>query len=194
MCEQENRVVVAAQVVLDRLVPLPDRPEVILDLELGDLVVHPPADDRSFEELDRAYKIKPDAEVAFDFGLAYKALGPKQTARQWLEKSVELDPKRAETWFRLGEVYQDSNQPGDDRKMIAAFDKATRLGVEEEAKGAQLDWLTEAFYTLGDQYMLVHDLSGAKRAWQQYVDRHPKDQTRYKTAVDALATTLKSVP
>jgi tetratricopeptide (TPR) repeat protein len=149
---------------------------------------------KSIEELDRAYKIKPDAEVAFDFGLAYKAIGPKQTARQWLEKSVELDPKRAETWFRLGEVYQDSNQPGDDRKMIDAFEKATRLGLEEEAKGAQLDWLTEAFYTLGDQYMLVHNLSGAKHAWQQYIGRHPKDQTRYKTAYEALATTLKSVP
>jgi hypothetical protein len=78
--------------------------------------------------------------------------------------------------------------------MIAAFDKATRLGLEEEAKGAQLDWLTEAFYTLGDQYSLIHDLSGQKRAWQQYVGRHPKDPTRYKTAEEALATTLKSVP
>lgn len=149
---------------------------------------------KSIEELDHAYKIQPDAEVAFDFGLAYKALGPKATARQWLEKSVELDPKRAESWFRLGEVYQDSNAPGDDRKMIVAFDKATRLGLEEEAKGDHLDWLTDAFYTLGDQYMLVHDLSGAKRAWQTFVGRHPKDQTRLTTAQNALATSLKSVP
>jgi tetratricopeptide (TPR) repeat protein len=149
---------------------------------------------KSLEELDHAYKIKPDAEVAFDFGLAYKTLGPKPVAIQWLEKSVQLDPKRAESWFRLGELYQDSNRPGDDRKMLAAFEKATRLGLEEEAKGAQLDWLTEAFYTLGDEYMLVHDLSGAKHAWQTYVDRHPKDQTRYTTAQNALATTLKSVP
>jgi tetratricopeptide (TPR) repeat protein len=149
---------------------------------------------KSIEDLDRAYKIKPDADVAFDFGLAYKALGPQATARQWLEKSAELDPKRAETWFRLGEVYQDSNAPGDDRKMVAAFEKATRLGLEEEAKGAKLDWLTEAFYTLGDQYQLLHDLSGQKRAWQTYIGRHPKDQTRYTTAQNALATTLKSVP
>jgi tetratricopeptide (TPR) repeat protein len=149
---------------------------------------------KSIEELDRAYKIKPDAGVAFDFGLAYKALGPKPTAIQWLEKSVQLDPNHAEAWFRLGELYQDTNRPGDDRKMLAAFEKATRLGLEEEGRGEQLDWLTEAFYTLGDEYMLVHDLSGAKHAWQTYVGRHPKDVTRLTTAQNALATTLKSVP
>ena len=78
--------------------------------------------------------------------------------------------------------------------MIDALDKATRLGTEEEAQGKTLDWLTEAFYTLGDQYMLVHNESGAKRAWQKYVDRKPKDQAHYRTATEALATSLKSAP
>jgi tetratricopeptide (TPR) repeat protein len=145
-------------------------------------------------ELDHAYKIKADAEVALNFGLAYKTLGPKPTAIQWLETSAKLDGKRAETWFRLGELYRDSNRPGDDHKMIDALDRATRLGVEEEAKGAQLDWLTEAFYTLGDQYMLVHNESAAKRAWSTYVARRPKDVTHLETATNALQTTLKSVP
>ena len=81
--------------------------------------------------------------------------------------------------------------------MIDALAKATKLGLEDENQGKTVDWLTEAFYTLGDQYMLVHNLSGAKKAWQTYVDRsqaHPKDQARYTTAVNALNTTLKSVP
>jgi tetratricopeptide (TPR) repeat protein len=152
---------------------------------------------KSIEELDHAWKIKHDANVAYDFGLAYKTLGPKPTAIGWLEESTRLDPKRADVWYELGSLYQDSNRRGDDRKMIDALDKATRLGLEEEAQGKNLDWLTEAFYTLGDQYMLVHNLSGAKKAWRTYVDRsqaHPKDQARYTTAVNQLNTTLSSVP
>jgi tetratricopeptide (TPR) repeat protein len=149
---------------------------------------------KSIEELDHAWKIKHDANVAYDFGLAYKTLGPKPTAIGWLEESTRLDPKRAEVWYELGSLYQDSNRRGDDKKMIDAFEKATKLGLEDEAQGKTVDWLTEAFYTLGDEYMLIHNFSGAKRAWQTYVERHPKDQTRYTTAINALQTTLKSAP
>ncbi|MBV8760239.1 MAG: tetratricopeptide repeat protein [Deltaproteobacteria bacterium] len=149
---------------------------------------------KSIDELAHAYKIKEDAGVAYNFGLAYATLGPKPTAIQWLETSTRLDPKNADAWYALGELYRDSNRPGDNLKVVGALDKATRLAVEEEAKGRPIDWLTEAFYTLGDQYQLLHDESGQKRAWQKYVDRHPKDQAHYTTAQQALATTLKSVP
>jgi tetratricopeptide (TPR) repeat protein len=149
---------------------------------------------KSIEELDHAWKIQHDANVAYDFGMAYKTLGPKVTAIGWLEESTRIDPKRADVWYELGTLYQDSNRRGDDRKMIDALARATKLGVDDENQGKTVDWLTEAFYTLGDQYSLVHDLSGQKRAWQTYVDRKPKDQTRYTTALNALQTTLKSVP
>ena len=75
----------------------------------------------------------------------------------------------------------------------ATLDKATRLGADDEAQGKTIDWLTEAYYTLGDQYMLVHNESAAKRAWQTYVERHPKDTTHLQTVETALSTTLKSV-
>jgi len=79
--------------------------------------------------------------------------------------------------------------------MVDALEKATRLGVKEEATtGKTIDWLTDAFYTLGDQYQLVHNESGQKHAWQKYVDRKPKDQARYTEVMNALATSLKSVP
>jgi len=149
---------------------------------------------KSIDELAHAFKIKEDAEVAYDFGLAYKTLGPKPTAIQWLETSVRLEPKHADAWYELAELYRDSNRPGDDRKVIHALENATRLGAEDESAGKQVDWLTDAYYTLGDQDSLVHDESGQKRAWQKFVDRHPKDQSRYTTAVNALNTTLKSVP
>ena len=87
-------------------------------------------------------------------------------------------------------AYVDAGPPPPD-----CLEELPGLGARIRAvRAARTDWLTDAFYTLGDQDMLVHDLSGAKRAWQHYVDRHPKDQTRYTTAYNALATTLKSVP
>ncbi len=148
---------------------------------------------KSIDELAHAFKIKEDAGVAYDFGLAYKTLGPKPTAIQWLETSARLEPKSADTWYQLAELYRDVNRPGDDRRVIEALEKATRLGAEEEAKGTQLDWLTEAYYTLGDQYQLIHNESGQKAAWQRYMDRHPKDQQHITTVTQALSTTLKSV-
>jgi predicted Zn-dependent protease len=149
---------------------------------------------KAVEELSHAWKIKEDPEIAYNFGLAYATLGPKPTAIGWLETSARLDSKRADTWYQLGVLYQDSNRRGDDHRMIDALEKATRLGLEDEAKGnTPPDWLTEAFYTLGDQYMLVHNESGAKRAWMKYVDRKPRDQAHLSQATTALNTTLSSV-
>ena len=42
--------------------------------------------------------------------------------------------------------------------------------------------------------MILHNESGAKRAWLKYVERAPKDQARYTEVTRMLATTLKAAP
>jgi tetratricopeptide (TPR) repeat protein len=152
---------------------------------------------KALEALLDANKLKgDDKEVTFEIGLCYKTLGAleqRQAAIKWLLEAKKLDEKRAEISFLLGELWADSdiNKPA---LAAGAYTSATILAADEQKKtgAAAPDWLSEAYYKLGDlEYGLGH-MPAAKRAFQSYVDSSPANVDHLKDARHKLNYELKT--
>ena len=117
--------------------------------------------------LTAAAKLAPnDDDVKFNVAITSKNLGQPAVAIKWLDAEAK---KNARTWWELGQLYQDANS----RPAAGALEQATRLGAEEEKAGTKLDWLTEAYYQLGQVQYMEHNAAAARAAYQHYVDRSP---------------------
>jgi predicted Zn-dependent protease len=118
--------------------------------------------------LQAAAKLAPnDGDVMFNVGIASKNLGQPQIAIKWLNA---VPKKNARTWWELGQLYQDANSGS----TAGALEQATRLGAEEEKAGTKVDWLTEAYYRLGEVEYIAHNAVAARAAYQHYVERGPQ--------------------
>ena len=125
-----------------------------------------------------------DPEVAYGMGLAYVGLNQRKEAITWLNKSMVAKP-RAIAAYRLALLYLDADQGG---ATVSSLTTAVKLGLEEEVQsGKLLEWLTDAMYTLGQMEYERRNHGAAKRAWNQYIARSPKDQARVDEVKRALA-------
>ncbi|MBS1123989.1 MAG: Tetratricopeptide 2 repeat protein, partial [Deltaproteobacteria bacterium] len=135
-----------------------------------------------------AYKIKPDAEVAYNLGLAYVELQQEPTAIQWLQRSLQSRP-HAEAYWNLGQLLANRNQV---REAAAAIEEATRMALVEERKTAKpISWLTDALYKLGRVQKDVPNDAAAREAWEKYMGRTPPPGAARNEVQQALATSLK---
>jgi tetratricopeptide (TPR) repeat protein len=131
---------------------------------------------REFEKaagpLQAAIKLHPDdPDVMYSLGLTAKALQQFKSAVEWMRKSVRIKPL-GESYYQLGDLY-DKEQVNNEREAIASFQQATALGQQEETKtGKQVPWLTDAWYRLA---LLWKDTCNAKRPFQEFVSRAPKN-------------------
>ena len=127
---------------------------------------------KAIPPLLEAFKIMPeDPEVPYLIGVAYQELDVKPTAVEWLKRASAIRPK-AEAGYRLGQLYNDLNQPGPAANALAS---ATRLGIDEEKKtGTAPPWLTDALYRLGRVANDAHDEAAARAAWEKYVIEIPR--------------------
>jgi tetratricopeptide (TPR) repeat protein len=142
-----------------------------------------------------AFKLKADdPEVAFLLGVAYAGMGQKPTAVGWLKRSYE-QRARAETAYRLGQLYQDPdiNQAG---AAAGAYGNATRLAFEEMKKEgtAQPAWYPDALFFHGRMSLDTGDEAAAKRAWEQWLGLKPPppNNARRKEVERDLATRLRN--
>jgi len=71
-----------------------------------------------------------DAFIANNIGIAYRSTGRLGTAKRWLEKSIELNDRRAKVYVALGQVLGEIGDTEESRKM---FDRALALEPENEA-------------------------------------------------------------
>jgi predicted Zn-dependent protease len=117
--------------------------------------------------LEAAAKLAPnDDDVKFNVAITSKNLGQPGAAIKWFNAETK---KNARTYWELGQLYQDANSGS----AAGALEQATRLGAEEEKAGTKLDWLTEAYYQLGEVQHIAHNDVAARAAYQHYVDRSP---------------------
>jgi tetratricopeptide (TPR) repeat protein len=150
--------------------------------------------DLAAKPLAEANKLNPkDPDVMFNLGLTAAKLGGdanKRAAVAWLVKSSLIKPQ-AETSHQLGMLYDDLNQVA---FAVKAWDSATKLAAEvEKQTGKPVEWLTEAYYQLGNDIEITHtDCHGQRDAWEHYVSRNPKPGARLDGARRALATSLKT--
>jgi tetratricopeptide (TPR) repeat protein len=135
-----------------------------------------------------AYKIRADADVATNLGLAYKELQQNPTAIQWLSKAIELRPN-AEASMNLGELYFMAN---DGAKAAKAYTVATDAAlVQEKRTGKPVPWVTSALYRLGALQRDLRNDAATYDAWQKYVDHNPPKGAELNEVKNALATWLR---
>jgi tetratricopeptide (TPR) repeat protein len=131
-----------------------------------------------------------DPDVMFNLGLTAAKLLQKPAAVAWFVKSSLIKPQ-AETSYQLGLLYDDLNQAS---YAVKAWTDATKLAAEREKQsGKQVEWLTDAYYQLGNDIPLARgDCHAQREAWERYVSRNPPPSARLDEARRALATSLKS--
>lgn len=123
-----------------------------------------------------------DAEAWMSLGDLYAQIGDSVKSEAAYKKVTELDPEHAyRTYFNLGAVIEnrDNLSEAEHRKAADAFRKAIEIKPDYALAHRQLG------YTL----LRAGDLSGAKKAFQKYLELDPK-------ADDAaeIRSTVKSLP
>jgi tetratricopeptide (TPR) repeat protein len=146
---------------------------------------------REFEKaevpLGNAYHLdEHNAEVLFNLGLVNIRLASGNPQRyglaiKWLNLALHEKPT-AEAYYQLGELYRDPNvnQPA---KAIDSLRQATQLGAKLETPNKKLEWLTMAYYRLG-QLLEQRSPGGceAKEPYVQFLQRQPPDGTERRAA------------
>ncbi|HTR55550.1 MAG TPA: tetratricopeptide repeat protein [Kofleriaceae bacterium] len=145
--------------------------------------------DKAIAPLQAANKLAPtDSWVMFELGVDAKNLGQPKVAIQWLEKAMAAE-QRAEGYYLLGELYYDTNNPP---AAARTYEKATVLGLADEKKGLNVDWLTDAYYWAGRVHMDMHDERGATRPWRLYMQHNPPANAHTDEVRSSLGTTLRN--
>jgi len=146
---------------------------------------------------------KTSSEVMYNMGLAYYGLRSKnaiykKTAAEWFEDALRGQPElslaeRAETQFKLGDLYFDLNKPP---QSAGAFDKATKLGEQmEKDLGVAPKWLTDTYFRLGQVYEGMNNGAAQKNAWERFMARSPDPtSSSAKEAKTWLGTSGKRFP
>jgi tetratricopeptide (TPR) repeat protein len=139
--------------------------------------------------LAAAIKIDPKStEVMYNLGVTYKSLGHIPEAIEWLESVVRSKPD-PDAYWQLAQLYQDNNRG---RDTANALQQATRLARDKEtSQGVKVEWLTEAWYRLGEIQLGLHNDAAAKAAYEMYVGRNPTPGAQLSEARRLLSTTLR---
>jgi tetratricopeptide (TPR) repeat protein len=142
----------------------------------GRLLLEKRQADKALEVLLAANKLAPaNPDIQYSIGIAHQLQGKNTEAVAWMNKSLPVKP-RPDGYFNVGSIHY---QAGEYAPAATALAKATELGVQQEKKsGDQLAWMTDAFYMLGAAHADLGNDASAKKAWQAYIDRDPKDQVK----------------
>jgi len=131
---------------------------------------------------------KTDADVMYDIGLAYKNMAQPKVAAEWLQQAT-TKKRDADTYYQLALLYLDANSGSAE----GALREATHLAQEKETKqGVKVDWLTDAYYKLAQTEYGLHNLPGAKAAYESYIGRNPPPGAALDEARRLLSTELRS--
>lgn len=156
----------------------------------GRIYVHRKEWSKAIAPLTAANKLDPnDADVMLNMGFALRMQGNSAQAATWLQSAVKRKAD-ADAYWELSQIYLDSNNGG---AAENALREATHLGSEKETKeGVKIDWLTDAFYSLGQTEQLMHNNGAAKAAYEKFLSRNPTNQVRVTEARHQLTTELRN--
>ncbi len=129
-----------------------------------------------------------DADVMYNIGISQRNLGQNPTAAEWLVNAARIKAT-PDTYWQLGQIYTDLS---DGRRAEEVLQRATRLAQEQQTKtGAKFEWLTDAYYMLGQTEYGLHNYPAAKAAYQQYIEHAPPGGTKYNEAKHLLSGELR---
>jgi predicted Zn-dependent protease len=129
-----------------------------------------------------------DADVMYNIGISQRNLGQNTTAAQWLVNATR-NKATPDSYWQLAQIYNDTS---DGTRAEEALARATRLASEAETKtGAKFDWLTDAYYMLGQTEYGMHNYPAAKSAYTSFINRAPAGGTKYNEAKHLLSGELR---
>jgi len=142
---------------------------------MGRLLLDGRVAQKALDAFTAAYKLAPkDPDIQYSIGIAYQLLGKAPEALAWMKRSLAVKP-RPDGFFNVGNMHYDA---GELAPAAAALARATELGAAAERAGAEVPWLTDAYYMLGASELDLHHDAAAVKALQAYIDRDPKDQVK----------------
>lgn len=139
--------------------------------------------------LAAAIKIDPkNTDVMYNLGVTYKNLGHVPESIEWLEAAIRAKPD-PDAYWQLAQLYQDADRG---HETANALNQATRLARDKEtSQGTKIEWLSEAWYRLGQIELGLHNDAAAKAAYEMYVGRNPPAGAQLSEARRLLSTTLR---
>lgn len=139
--------------------------------------------------LAAAIKLDPkNTEVMYNLGVTYKNLGHVAEGIEWLELAIRTKPD-PDAYWQLAQLYQDMNRG---RDTANALRQATRLAREKETtEGTKIEWLTEAWYRLGETELGLHNDAAARAAYETYIGRNPPAGAQLTEARRLLSSSLR---
>lgn len=139
--------------------------------------------------LAAAIKLDPNnTEVMYNLGVTYKNLGLVAEGTEWLELAIRNKPD-PDAYWQLAQLYQDLNRG---QRTANALRQATRLARDKEAaEGVKVQWLTEAWYRLGETELGLHNDAAARAAYETYVERNPPVGAQLTEARRLLSSSLR---
>jgi len=81
----------------------------VLHTGLGTLLFQQGRIDEAMNELETAVKLKPDATALNNLGVAFASIGNLDGAIECYKKVIGLNPKNAETYYNIGNIYLAKN-------------------------------------------------------------------------------------
>ena len=128
---------------------------------------------RKFDEIVADFNERSHREIAVDpeiwnhVGFAYAVQEKWDDAIQSFERAISLDPRYAEAFFNLGEVYLSLANKNKDPIMLEKSSEIFKKSIEMDPE------YSPAYFSLGKIYRQSENLEGAIYCWEKAVELQP---------------------
>jgi tetratricopeptide (TPR) repeat protein len=123
-----------------------------------------------------ANKLWPDnADLEFNIGIAYQLAEKPKEAIEWQARSLKKK-RRAEAFLNVGTMYYE--QTNYRQAAVFLFEATVEAEKAIKAGAPAPEWLTGAYYRLGDAHSNLRHNAAACRAWRKYLDTNPTDTVK----------------
>ena len=116
---------------------------------------------RALQSYGKAHELKPTAETAFDFAIAYARNHVDAMAEEFFRKATQLKPDFAEAWFNLA-LLRDGQK--DTAEALTAFRQAESYGIHEGV----------LYYRMGVLYARLKDVEKSLAYLEKAVKTDPQ--------------------
>ncbi len=126
----------------------------------GDLAFRMKDPARALQSYGKAHELKPTAETAFDFAMAYAQSGLDPLAEDFFRKAIQLKPDFGEAWYNLALI---KDRQKDTAEALTAYRQAESYGIREGT----------LYYRMGVLYARLKDIEKSLAYLEKAVKADP---------------------
>ena len=175
---KENKMAEANAVLVEAAKKNPNEAEVHtrtgeLALRTGDVI-------RALQSYGKAHELKPSADTAFDFAMAYARNGMEPLAEQYFNEAIQKKPDLGEAWFNLGII---KDRQKNTAEAIKDYKQAETNGIREGL----------LYYRLGFLYARTNQADQALAYLGKAIQTDPKWKNSLREDLKAVTSDLDSI-